>query len=206
MCKPDYMNQIENRIAAAPAGNAFITSDFLDIADTLTINKALSRLAESGAIRRIIRGVYDRPYYSHLLMEFAAPDMEQVATAIARNFGWHIIPCGDTALNLLKLSTQVPAVWQYVSDGPYREYTVGKLQLKFKHASNKDIAAKSYKTALIIQALKALGKERIDDSIRKKLASVLSKDELTTAVSETQRGTVWIYEVLKSIADMEKEI
>ena len=146
MCKPDYMNQIENRIAAAPAGNAFITSDFLDIADTLTINKALSRLAESGAIRRIIRGVYDRPYYSHLLMEFAAPDMEQVATAIARNFGWHIIPCGDTALNLLKLSTQVPAVWQYASDGPYREYTVGKLQLKFKHASNKDLAAKSYKT------------------------------------------------------------
>ena len=198
MCKPDYMNQIENRIAAAPAGNAFITSDFLDIADTLTINKALSRLAESGAIRRIIRGVYDRPYYSHLLMEFAAPDMEQVATAIARNFGWHIIPCGDTALNLLKLSTQVPAVWQYVSDG--------KLQLKFKHASNKDLAAKSYKTALIIQALKALGKERIDDSIRQKLASILSKDELTTAVSETQRGTVWIYEVLKSIADMEKEI
>ena len=93
-----------------------------------------------------------------------------------------------------------------VSDGPYREYTVGKLQLKFKHASNKDIAAKSYKTALIIQALKALGKERIDDSIKQKLASILSKDELTTAVSETQRGTVWIYEVLKSIADMEKEI
>lgn len=205
MNRPDYMKQIENRIAAAPAGHAFITSDFLDIADTLTVNKALSRLAESGSIRRIIRGVYDRPYYSHLLMEFAAPDMEQVATAIARNFGWRIIPCGDTALNLLKLSTQVPAVWQYVSDGPYREYTIGKLQLKFKHASNKDISDKSYKTALIIQALKALGKDRVDESVKKKLASILTSQELTTALNEAQRGTVWIYDVLKSITDMEKE-
>lgn len=61
MSRPDYMKQIENRVAAAPAGHAFITSDFLDIADTLTVNKALSRLAENGSIRRIIRGVYDRP-------------------------------------------------------------------------------------------------------------------------------------------------
>ena len=202
---PNYMKQIENRIAAAPAGHAFVTSDFLDIADTPTVNKALSRLTESGSVRRIIRGVYDRPYYSHLLMEYAAPDMEQVATAIARNFGWHIIPCGDTALNLLKLSTQIPAVWQYVSDGPYREYTIGKLQLRFKHASNKDLADKSYKTALIIQALKALGKDRVDASVKRKLASSLTSQELSTALNEAQRGTVWIYEVLKSINDMEKQ-
>ena len=39
MNRPDYMKQIENRIAAAPSGHAFITSDFLDIADTLTVNK-----------------------------------------------------------------------------------------------------------------------------------------------------------------------
>lgn len=205
MRRPDYLTQIEKRILSAPSGQVFVSSDFLDIADTDAVRKALSRLAESGKIRRIIRGVYDCPRFSQLLQEYEAPNMEQVANSIARNFGWHIAPCGDTALNLLKLSTQVPAVWQYVSDGPYREYTIGNLVLKFKHTSNKDLAGQSYKTALITQALKALGKDRIDDEIKAKLHSVLTKDELALALAETQRGTVWIYEVIKSIASREEQ-
>ncbi len=200
MCRPDYMKQIEDRITGAPAGAAFITSDFLDIADTLTVNKALSRLSEKGTIRRIIRGVYDHPRFSNLLQEYEAPNMEQMSKAIARNFGWHVAPCGDTALNLLGLSTQVPAVWQYVSDGPYREYTVGNLQLKFKHTSNKDLAGQSYLTSLITQALKALGKDGIDDKTIRKLHMKLSSEEkLPDLLGETQRGTVWIYEVMKTI-------
>lgn len=204
MCRPDYMKQIEERITSAPAGVAFITSDFLDVADTLTINKALSRLTEKGKIRRIIRGVYDCPQFSNLIQEYEAPDMEQVAKAIARNFGWNIAPCGDTALNLLGLSTQVPAVWQYVSDGPYREYTIGNLKLKFKHTSNKDLAGQSYITALITQALKALGKDNIDDKIIRKLRNrVVATPNMPDLLMEAQRGTVWIFEVMKAIAEKE---
>lgn len=98
MSRPDYLKQIGNRIRSLPEGSVFITSDFLDLADTPTINKALSRLSSEGAIRRIVRGVYDRPSFSGLLLEHAAPDINQAAKAIARNFGWTIVPCGDTAL------------------------------------------------------------------------------------------------------------
>lgn len=56
MVRPEYMKQIEECITAAPVGSAFITSDFLDITDIPAINKVLSRLTESGNIRRIIRG------------------------------------------------------------------------------------------------------------------------------------------------------
>lgn len=205
MYRPDYLAQIENRIFDSPAGEVFIPSDFLDIADTAAVRKALSRLAESGKIRRIIRGIYDCPRFSQLLLEYEVPNIEEVAKAFARNFGWTIIPCGDTALNLLKLSTQVPSVWQYVSDGPYREYTIGNLQLNFKHTTNKDLAGQSYKTALITQALKALGKDNIDDVIKKKLSAALSPKELSTALAETQHGTVWIYEIIKSIAGKEDQ-
>lgn len=129
--------------------------------------------------------------------------MEQVANAIARNFGWHIAPCGDTALNLLGLSTQVPAVWQYVSDGPYREYTVGNLQLKFKHTSNKDLAGQSYMTSLFTQALKALGKDGIDDKTVQKLRE--KGKNLPDLLIETQHGTVWIFEMMKAITEKEDE-
>ena len=205
MSRPDTMKQIEQRIAAAPAGTAFITSDFLDLAEIPAINKALSRLTESKTIRRVIRGVYDCPQFSELLQEFAAPDMAQTAKAIARNFGWSVVPCGDTALNLLGLSTQVPAVWQYVSDGPYREYTIGNRALKFKHSANRDVSGLSKKSALIVQALKALGKERIDESTMQKLAASLAPNERNALLEETQHGTAWIHEIVKRLIYMQKQ-
>ena len=200
MSRPDYLKQIGNRIRSLPEGSVFITSDFLDLADTPTINKALSRLSSEGAIRRIVRGVYDRPSFSGLLLEHAAPDINQAAKAIARNFGWTIVPCGDTALNLLGLSTQVPAKWQYVSDGPYREYTIGNRVLQFKHGANKDVSGLSDKFALIVQALKALGKNNIDDPTLEKLASVLDPEERQSFMKDTQHRTAWINRVAKELA------
>lgn len=44
MARPDYLEQVRNRINAAPTGTAFVPSDFFDIADASIINKALSRL------------------------------------------------------------------------------------------------------------------------------------------------------------------
>ena len=55
MSRPDYQKRIEARIASFPEGSTFITSDFLDIADTQVVNKALSRMTETGSIRRILR-------------------------------------------------------------------------------------------------------------------------------------------------------
>lgn len=204
MSRPDYMKQIEKRILEAPPYEVFITADFLDVADTQAVNKALSRLTEEQKIRRIIRGVYDCPRFSELLQEYAAPKMENVAKAIARNFRWSIIPCGDTALNMLGLSTQVPAVWQYVSDGPYWEYSVGSVLLKFKHTTNRDITGISYKSALVIQALKALGEQNITDAVVRKLKKTLSEDEKSALLREAQFGTAWILEIAKSICRKEE--
>lgn len=204
MSRPDYLKQIESRIISAAKDTVFITSDFLDIADTQAVNKALSRLAEDKKIRRIIRGVYDLPHYSELLQEYISPKMENVAKAIARNFGWIVIPCGDTALNMLGLSTQIPAVWMYVSSGPYRKYEIGNRTLQFKHASSKDIVGLSYKSALVVQALKALGQVNVDQQIKKKLRMILTVSERIALLSETQYGTAWIYEVVREICTQEE--
>jgi len=203
MNRPDYRKQIENRIMTASANAVFITSDFLDIADTQAVNKVLSRLAEERIIRRVIRGVYDRPQFSELLQEYTAPDMEKIAEAIARNFGWTIIPCGDTALNILGLSTQVPAVWQYVSDGPYREYTIGNRVMRFKHSANRDVSGLSTKSALVVQALKALGRDGVEEDHLKRLSVLLDAEEKKALLEETQHGTAWINELLKELCRME---
>lgn len=196
---PEYTKQIINRIANSSPDEVFITADFLDIADTQVVNKVLSRLVEEGRLRRIVRGLYDSPAYSELLQEYVAPNMKNVADAVARNFRWSIVPCGDLALNMLGLSTQVPAVYQYISDGPYREYKIGSQILKFKHGSSKNIAGISYKSALIIQALKTIGKDNITTDDIRKLKNILTEDEKSNLLKETQFATAWIHEVAKDI-------
>ena len=106
-----YSRQIQERIGAAAGGTVFVSSDFADIADTETIRRNLNRLAQAGTLRRILKGVYEKPEYSQMLKEYVAADPDAIAKALARNYHWTIAPCGNTALNLLGFSTQVTAVW-----------------------------------------------------------------------------------------------
>ena len=198
------LNQIEERIRNSPKGAIFLTSDFTDLASSDTANKALLRLEEAGLIRRILFGVYEYPDYNKFLGEYVEPSPDMVAHALARKFGWTIVPCGDTALNMLGLSPQVPATWLYVSDGTYKEYTYGNITIKFKRTTNKEISKISYKTALVIQALKALGKESITSDIINKIAQTTTEDEKAAMFAEAKYATAWIYDIIKEICRGEK--
>ena len=192
-------NIIKTRIMNSPDGSVFTTVDFADVIENSRVGVILSRLEEDGIIRRVMRGIYDKPVYNDFLKEYIAPSPSLVAEALARNFGWTIVPCGDTALNILGLSTQVPAAWSYVSDGTYKEYTYDNTTIKFKRTTNKEISKLSYKTALVVQALKALGKDNIDETIINKLKNDLTDEEKTTALLEAKAATSWIYEYIKQI-------
>ena len=193
------LDSIKNKIKSSKTGSVFVAADFTDISDRVKIGVCLNRLDEEGIIKRILRGVYYKPEFNSFLGEYVAPNPRDVANALARNYGWTIVPCGDTALNMLGLSTQVPAVWSYVSDGPYKEYAYDKTSIKFKHTTNKEISKLSYKTALVIQALKTLGKENIDEITLNKLSESLCEKEKQTMLSEAKTATSWIYEYIKLI-------
>lgn len=194
-----YLENIKQRVAEAEAGSVFVLSDFSDIADTDAVRKAITRIENDQFLLRIMRGVYYKPEYNALLGEAIAPSPDAVAHAIARNFGWTIVPCGDTALNLLGLSTQVPSQWAYVSDGPYKEYSFDKTTVKFKHTTNREISKVSHKTALTIQAVKALGKENIDDAAIMRLKKALTKEEKSKMFAEAKSATAWVYECIRQI-------
>ena len=199
MSRPKYLNEIKNSILLADCGTVFVAVDFVSITDKKNVNMSLLRLEDEGLILRIIRGVYYKAEYNDFLQEYVVPNPDKVAHAIARNFGWTITPCGDTALNILGLSTQVPAIWSYVSDGTYKEYSYDNTTIKFKRTTNKEISKLSYRTALIIQALKALGKDNIGNTVINKLKNDLTDKEKATALLEAKAATSWIYEYIKQI-------
>lgn len=199
MDKATNWQLIKDRINKSEIGTVFVATDFVDISDKTSINTYLTRLDEEKSLQRIMRGVYYKPEYNDFLGEFVAPEPDAVAHALARNFGWTIVPCGDTALNLLGLSTQIPAAWVYVSDGTYKEYTYEQTTIKFKRTTNKEISKLSYKTALVVQALKALGKDNVDDTILTKLKNNLTDSEKQALLTEAKAATSWIYEYIKLI-------
>ena len=194
-----YQTLIEQRIAEMEPGNVFVTSDFADIAPTAAINMTLSRLEDSGSIRRILRGIYDKPRFSKLLKESVAAAPSKVAYAIARKNRWSIIPMGETALNLLRLSTQVPAVWQYVSDGPYKEYSYDKVHISFRRTSNKEATGYSYMTGLVIQGFRALGRDHVNEEVISALSRQLSSEDKKTMLVEAQGTTAWIFDYIKEV-------
>ncbi len=205
MRRPDYLNQIRGNIERAEAGSVFVSTDFTDITDKKTVNMGLIRLADEGLIKKILFGVYYKPEFNELLGESVAPSPNNVAHALARNFGWTIVPCGDTALNLLGLSTQVPSQWVYVSDGAYKEYTFDNTTIKFKRTTNKEISKVSYKTALTIQALKALGKENITEQVILRLKKILTDEEKEKMLAESKSATSWVLELIKVICKDEEK-
>ena len=194
-----FSKQIQDRIGAAADGTVFVNSDFADIADSETVRRNLNRLTQAGRLRRILKGVYEKPKYSKLLEEYVAADPNAVAKALARSYHWTIAPCGNTALNLLGLSTQVTAVWSYISDGPYKTYEWNSTKLEFKHRTNKEITGLSYATSLVIQALKTLGKSNVTLEIVRTLSERLSDDEKQACLKEAAEATDWVYDTVRKI-------
>ena len=195
-----YSKQIQDRIGNALEGTVFVNSDFADSADTETIRRNLNRLTKTGILRRILKGIYEKPEYSEMLKEYVAADPEAVAKALARNYHWTIAPCGNTALNLLGLSTQVTAVWSYISDGPYKTYEWNSTKIEFKHRTNKEITGLSYMTALVIQALKTLGKANVTSETIQALSSRLSEEDKSVMLREAAESTDWVYNAIRQIA------
>ena len=196
-----YMQEIRKRVLTAEDGTLFIASDFADIADTGTVRSALYRLVQNGNLRRILNGIFEKPKFSRILNEYVAADPDAVAKALARSYHWTIAPCGNTALNLLGLSTQVTVVWSYIGDGPYKTYRWNNTKLEFKHRTNKEITGLSYMTILVIQALKTLGKENVTSKTIRVLRSRLSEDDRAAMLIEAAESTDWVYDTIRQICE-----
>lgn len=159
----------------------------------------LSELVKQGKIRRVARGMYDYPAYSELLEKQLSPDMDQVANAYARKFKWRIAVSGETALYMLGLSTQVPASYVYLSDGPGRRYEVMGQVLEFRKIKLKDMGFKHRNSTLLVQALKALGKAHVTPEVIARIQTQLDPGHYERILRDTQSSTGWIYEAIRQI-------
>ena len=102
------------------------------------------------------------------------------------------------------ISTQVTAVWSYISDGPYKTYEWNSTKLEFKHRTNKEITGLSYMTSLVIQALKTLGRSNVTPAVIQMLSEKLTDKDKQACLKEATESTDWVYDTIRQICGGKK--
>ena len=176
-------------------------SDFSSVGERKTINKALERIALSGKIIRIARGIYCKPKVdAEFGFGILYPSVDEVAQAIAQRDKCRIVPTGDAALNKLGLSTQVPMNAVYYTDGTPRRIKVynGK-GILFKHVVPKRLNFKSELAMLITFALQTIGQGHVTDEQLDHIKQLLSKESMERVYEDLELIPGWIRSIILKV-------
>jgi hypothetical protein len=191
------------RIKARGDGWVFSPTDFLDLGSRVAVDKALSRMAATGSIRRLTRGLYDVPR-QHPIVGLTAPNVDKVAKALAEKTSTRLQPTGAYAANLLGLSDQVPAKVVLLTDGRSKRVQIGKLEIILKQASPRTMATAGSISGLVIQALRHLGKAHVNEATMKRLDRKLSADDRRQLSKDAGYAPAWIGDAMRRLAPKAK--
>jgi hypothetical protein len=199
-------NALLSQIHRQGRGKVFTPKDFLDVGSRDAVDQALSRLVKDGSLERLGRGLYHYPRTNPRLRIPVAPDTDEIAAAIARQTGSRIAPSGAMAANRLGLSTQVPAKPVYLTDGRSRQVRVGDRVFVVKHVSPKELPHGSRTSATVLQALRYLGKDGVDDKVIAKIRKTISPKERAQLLRDSRYTTDWMADVVRKIAGKDEQV
>ena len=129
------------------------------------LDQSLFRLVQGGEIQRLgarpvpFSRMNERPNIP------LGPHLDEIAEALGRQTGIRGVPSGAVAANRLGLSTQVPAIPVYLSDGRTRQVRISTMAFQIRHAAPKELPAGSRTIAMVFQALRHLGQANVDDPV-----------------------------------------
>ena len=170
-------NLLKQHIDALQPGAVFCARDFYGLSSRGNVDVVLHRLAQSGFIRRLGFGLYDKPKKSSLL-GYLNPDIALVVKAYQRRTGQKLILDPLGAANSLQLTPQVPSQLTFLTDGKSHTMQICDIKIKLIHASPKMLAGSDTTIGIIIQALRYFGTNLLPQKALDTLRKQLSDDDL----------------------------
>ncbi len=177
----------------------FTHKQFVDLGNRTAVASALKRQKRAGTIRQLARGLYDYPRHNPNL-GVLAPSVDAVAAALKGRDAIRLQPSGGYAANLLGLSEQIPMKVVFLTDGPSRQMVIGKQGIILKRTTPRNMATAGKISGLVIQALRYLGRQHMDDAIIQRLRNRLSSDEKKQLVKDFRFMPDWIADIMRKIA------
>lgn len=193
------VSTIRDQIKRLGPGAVFTPAHFLEAGSRDSVDQALSRLHRAGAIRRLSRGVYDVPR-SHPRIGPLQPSPDQVAHAVANDRHAQLQPTGPRAAYALGLTTQVPAVTEYFTDGRARAVRLGKLTVRLRRGTPTDMLLAGTRAGMAVVALRYLGRRSVDQAVLDKLSVALSDDDKRHLRTVRRKVPVWLSRAIDCVA------
>lgn len=101
-----------------------------------------------------------------------------------------------------RLTEDLPAgLRRYLTDGPNYQVPIGRRTLSFRHARPRALIGLDGKPALVVQALRHLGREGVGTRKIATVRAVLTPAERRKLLRDTRFGVDWIYAVARQIAE-----
>ncbi|CAP44142.1 DUF6088 family protein [Bordetella petrii] len=182
----DLKTQIMTHIDAAGPDQVWVPADFSQLGGRDAVDKALQRLLTAGQLRRIDRGLYDRPKVNSLTKQATPPDYRAVVDAIARRDQLRLLVDGMTAANDLGLTDAVPANVIIHTDARRRTIQLDNLTITFKLTAPSRLYWAGRPAMRVVQALYWLKDTLPADKPRiiKRLSKLLESSERGEAIRQ----------------------
>ena len=180
----DLKSIIAAQINTAGPGHVWVPTDFAQLGNRDAIDKTLQRMVQAGDLRRIDRGLYDKPTLNRLTKRPTTPDYRAVVEAIARRDQLRLLIDGMTAANDLGLTDAVPARVTIHTDARRSTIQLDKLTIDFKQTAASRLYWAGRPAMRVVQALYWLKDTLVSDRgrILRRLAQVLADPTHGTAI------------------------
>lgn len=196
---------ILDRISNA-SNKVWTPRDFADIGSREAVDKALQRMVKNDQLRRIERGLYDKPSFSSLTGKPTVPDYRAIIDAVARRDKVRCLIDGMTAANELGFTNAVPAKIEILVDARLKPISLGNQKIVFKNAAPSRLYWAGRPGMYLVQALYWLHdvmandveKDKIDKTVRK----ILSDEKNGSKVADDLRSglsamPIWMQDMLR---------
>ena len=192
---------ITKKISRSMDGSLFFNNSFPNY-DDVYVRQILSELCSPGLITRISLSIYVKPMRSKFGIVY--PPVGEIVKEIAKRDRAKILPTGNTAMNQLGLSTQVPMNSEYITSGSAREIKLGNRSIRLKRSVPKNFEYKGELMPILVQAMKAIGKDNLTDEHVGIIRMLLKENpEDNTWQDDVQLAPAWIRKI---VTTLKKEI
>jgi hypothetical protein len=203
----DLRSRLLTRIASNP-DRVWTPGDFADLGARAAVDKTLQRLAATGELRRIDRGLYDRSRKNELTGRPTVPDYRAVIRAVARRDQVRVVVDGMTAANDLGLTTAVPARIEVLADARLKPIKLGRQEIHFKFSAPSRLYWADRPAMRVVQALHWMQDMLAQDSERQRVQTALRRlfadsqhgqairDDLRAGLSALP---IWMQEFLRGL-------
>ncbi|MBP5090606.1 type IV toxin-antitoxin system AbiEi family antitoxin domain-containing protein, partial [Pseudomonas chlororaphis] len=144
---------ISKRIKHMQKGKPFTKAVFVEVGSRTSVDKALSRMVQSGVLERVARGIYMRPKLSEYTGKKVRANPIAVMEAVARTRGETIQVHGVEAARRLGISTQMQVLPTYYTSGSTREIKIGNAVVRLRHSSWQRLQQAGTQVGLALTAL-----------------------------------------------------